>query len=65
MWRNISIPQSTGTPDGDSSMSKTVGLPAAIAAKRIAEGAIDLRGVCIPVHAQIYKPINMTDDIIK
>ena len=47
----------TGTPDGDSSMSKTVGLPAAIAARRIAEEKIDLKGVCIPVHAQIYKPV--------
>lgn len=47
----------TGTPDGDSSMSKTVGLPAAIGAKLIAEGKIDLKGVCIPVHAQIYNPV--------
>ncbi|SLM32469.1 putative Saccharopine dehydrogenase (NADP+, L-glutamate-forming) [Desulfamplus magnetovallimortis] len=47
----------SGTPGGDSSMSKTVGLPAAIAARLIAEEKIDLKGVCIPVHPQIYKPV--------
>ena len=47
----------TGTPGGDSSMSKTVGLPAAISARLIAEDKIDLKGVCIPVHSQIYKPV--------
>ncbi len=47
----------TGTPGGDSSMSKTVGLPAAISARLIAEDKIDLRGVCIPVHSQIYEPV--------
>ncbi len=47
----------TGTPGGDSSMSKTVGLPAAIAARLIAEEKIRLKGVCIPVHPEIYKPV--------
>ena len=47
----------TGTPGGDSSMSKTVGLPAAISARLIAEDKIDLRGVCIPVHSQVYEPV--------
>ena len=47
----------TGTPGGDSSMSKTVGLPAAISARLIAQGKIDVKGVCIPVHSQIYKPV--------
>jgi len=47
----------TGTPGGDSSMSKTVGLPAAISARLIAEDKVDLKGVCIPVHSQIYKPV--------
>jgi len=47
----------TGTPGGDSSMSKTVGLPAAISARLIAEEKIDLKGVRIPVHPQIYKPV--------
>lgn len=47
----------TGTPGGDSSMSKTVGLPAAIAARLIAEEKIDLKGVCIPVYPQIYNPV--------
>ncbi|SMC97967.1 saccharopine dehydrogenase (NADP+, L-glutamate forming) [Desulfocicer vacuolatum DSM 3385] len=47
----------TGTPGGDSSMSKTVGLPAAICARLIADDKIDVKGVCIPVHSQIYKPV--------
>lgn len=47
----------TGTPGGDSSMSKTVGLPAAIAARLIAEDKIGLKGVCIPIHPEIYKPV--------
>ncbi|MBF0201687.1 MAG: saccharopine dehydrogenase NADP-binding domain-containing protein [Desulfamplus sp.] len=47
----------TGTPGGDSSMSKTVGLPAAIAAKLICLGEIDVRGVCIPVYPEIYRPV--------
>lgn len=47
----------TGTPGGDSSMSKTVGLPAAISARLIAQGKIDLTGVRIPVHSQIYGPV--------
>lgn len=38
-------------------MSKTVGLPLAIASRLILEGAIDLRGVVIPIHKQIYQPV--------
>ena len=38
-------------------MSRTVGLPVAIAAKLICENKITLRGVRIPVHAQIYQPV--------
>ena len=46
-----------GTQGGDSSMSKTVGLPVAIAARLIAEDSINLKGVCIPVYSQIYEPV--------
>ncbi len=46
-----------GIPDGDSSMARTVGLPAAIGARLILEGKIKEKGVHIPVTPDIYKPI--------
>ncbi|MBC7261022.1 MAG: saccharopine dehydrogenase NADP-binding domain-containing protein [Chloroflexi bacterium] len=46
-----------GIPGGDSSMSRTVGLPAAIGARYILEGRITRKGVIIPVTPEIYVPI--------
>jgi len=46
-----------GIPHGDSSMSRTVGLPAAIGTKLILEGKIKEKGVHIPVITEIYEPI--------
>lgn len=46
-----------GIPNGDSSISRTVGLPAAIAVKMIFNGKIDIAGVHIPVIPEIYNPI--------
>ncbi len=46
-----------GIPEGDSSMARTVGLPAAIGTKLILEGKIQERGVHIPVTPAIYIPI--------
>ncbi len=46
-----------GIPNGDSSMARTVGLPAAIATRLILEGKIEATGVHIPVIPQIYTPI--------
>lgn len=46
-----------GVPGGDSSMSRTVGLPAAIAARLILEGRIRMTGVQVPVFPEIYNPI--------
>ena len=46
-----------GTPYGDSAISKTVALPAAIAVKMILNKQIDLTGVHIPVIPDIYNPI--------
>jgi saccharopine dehydrogenase-like NADP-dependent oxidoreductase len=46
-----------GIPGGDSSMSRTVGLPAAIGVKLILEGKIGLTGVQIPVEPEIYEPV--------
>jgi saccharopine dehydrogenase-like NADP-dependent oxidoreductase len=38
-------------------MAKTVGLPMAIAARRILRGELTRTGVCMPVTADIYNPI--------
>ncbi len=46
-----------GIPHGDSSMARTVGLPAAIGTRMILEGKIKETGVHIPVLPDIYKPI--------
>lgn len=46
-----------GIPHGDSSMARTVSLPAAIATRLILEGRISTRGVCIPVVPEIYDPV--------
>ena len=46
-----------GIPYGDTSMSRTVGLPSAIGARMIIQGRIKEIGVHIPVKPTIYKPI--------
>lgn len=46
-----------GIPYGDTSMSRTVGLPAAIAVRMILHGEISLTGVHIPVIPEIYEPV--------
>ena len=46
-----------GIPDGDSSMARTVSLPAAIATKLILTGAIRDVGVHVPVQPAIYNPV--------
>ncbi len=46
-----------GIPNGDSSMSRLVGLPAAIAARMILQREIDLTGVRVPMIPEIYKPV--------
>lgn len=55
--RIISTLVDYGIPHGDSSMARTVGLPAAIATKLILEGKINRPGVHIPVLPEIYVPI--------
>lgn len=47
----------TGIPNGDSSMARTVSLPAAIATKLILDGKINLTGVHIPVLPEFYEPV--------
>jgi len=46
-----------GLPGGYSAMSRTVGLPAAIAARMILEGTIKQTGVHVPVIPKIYDPV--------
>jgi saccharopine dehydrogenase-like NADP-dependent oxidoreductase len=46
-----------GIPSGDSAISRTVALPAAIAVKMILENKIDIKGVHIPIIPEIYNPI--------
>jgi len=46
-----------GIPGGDSSMARTVSLPAAIACCLILDGQIRLTGVHIPVRPEIYEPV--------
>jgi saccharopine dehydrogenase (NADP+, L-glutamate forming) len=47
-----------GIPHGDTSMSRTVGLPAAIAVRQILHGEISgLTGVHVPVLPEIYEPV--------
>jgi hypothetical protein len=46
-----------GIPGGDTSMSRTVGLPSSIAARMILQGELRLTGVHRPVTPEIYNPI--------
>jgi saccharopine dehydrogenase-like NADP-dependent oxidoreductase len=46
-----------GTLETDTSVARTVALPAAIAVKMILENKIEAKGVHIPVIPQIYNPI--------
>ncbi len=46
-----------GQADGDSSMARTVGLPAAVGSKLILTGEVKLPGVQIPVAPAIYNPV--------
>ncbi|MBI4717147.1 MAG: saccharopine dehydrogenase NADP-binding domain-containing protein [Planctomycetes bacterium] len=46
-----------GIPNGDTSMARTVSLPAAVAVRMILEGRLPKTGVQIPVTPDIYKPV--------
>ncbi len=46
-----------GIPNGDTSMARTVSLPAAIATRMILEGKIRMAGVHAPVVPEIYEPV--------
>lgn len=46
-----------GSPDSDTSVARTVAIPAAIAVRLILEGKISLDGVYRPVIPEIYEPV--------
>jgi saccharopine dehydrogenase-like NADP-dependent oxidoreductase len=46
-----------GVPNGETAMSRTVGLPAAIGVLRILDSTIAATGVIVPVSPAIYNPI--------
>jgi hypothetical protein len=46
-----------GTPSTNTSIARTVALPAAVAVRLILEKKIDLSGVYRPVVPQIYNPV--------
>lgn len=46
-----------GQPIGPTAMAKTVGLPAAIAAKMILGGEIQTRGCVLPLTPDVYRPL--------
>ncbi|MFX0013746.1 MAG: saccharopine dehydrogenase C-terminal domain-containing protein [Promethearchaeota archaeon] len=55
--RHISTMIDFGIEHGPTSMSRTVGLPAAIGVRMILEGKIKDKGVVIPVAKNIYEPV--------
>jgi len=55
--KHLSTMRVEGVPNGDSAMSRAVSLPAAIAARLILEGKIDLSGVHLPMLPEIYEPV--------
>jgi saccharopine dehydrogenase (NADP+, L-glutamate forming) len=46
-----------GDPWSDTAMSRSVSLPAAIAARMIAEGRVEAEGLAIPIAPEIFEPI--------
>lgn len=46
-----------GIPYGDTSMNRTVGLPAAVGVRMILEGTITRTGVLVPVTPDVYEPV--------
>jgi len=47
----------SGSKDGLSAMSLTVGTPVAISVKMILEGKITVKGVLRPIIPEIYEPV--------
>ncbi|KAA8590419.1 hypothetical protein FQN60_014353 [Etheostoma spectabile] len=45
-----------GDPSGFSAMAKTVGYPAAIAARMVLDGEISTKGIVVPLTKEVYEP---------
>ncbi|KAM4572882.1 alpha-aminoadipic semialdehyde synthase, mitochondrial isoform 1-T2 [Odontesthes bonariensis] len=46
-----------GDPNSFSAMAKTVGYPAAIAARMVLDGEVSTKGLVVPMTKEIYKPV--------
>ncbi|XP_072242558.1 alpha-aminoadipic semialdehyde synthase, mitochondrial [Leuresthes tenuis] len=46
-----------GDPNSFSAMAKTVGYPAAIAARMVLDGEVSTKGLVVPMIKEIYKPV--------
>lgn len=46
-----------GEDEQHTAMAKTVGLPMAMAVRRLLKGEISAKGVCVPVSADLYEPL--------
>ena len=55
--KTISLLIDYGIPGKDSSMARTVGLPAAIGTRLILNGEVREKGVLVPVIPALYNPI--------
>jgi saccharopine dehydrogenase (NADP+, L-glutamate forming) len=55
--RTVCLLVDHGEPFGDSSMARTVSLPAAIAVRLILQKRLPITGVHVPVTAEIYEPV--------
>ncbi len=55
--RTVCVLVDYGEPFGDSSMARTVSLPAAIAARLILQKKLEITGVHVPVTPEIYEPV--------
>ena len=55
--RTVCVLVDYGQPFGDSSMARTVSLPAAIAVRLLLHKKLELTGVHVPVTPEIYEPV--------
>jgi saccharopine dehydrogenase (NADP+, L-glutamate forming) len=56
-WSQCSSMVQEGVSSIDTAMAKLVGLPLAICTKLLLQNRISIRGVCIPIHPEVYDPV--------
>ncbi|MBK8504455.1 MAG: saccharopine dehydrogenase NADP-binding domain-containing protein [Saprospiraceae bacterium] len=56
-WSQSSSMVQRGVSSVDTAMAKLVGLPLAICTKLLLQDQISIRGVCIPIHPEVYNPV--------